>query len=221
MTRSRSAIIMPVMFCLLLGVISTIALAWLCAAFVNPELAVAEFSHSPRADGGENVIVAQSAFGHTRINRAQAQRLLLDEATGDIRLAEWRGDDDSLSETRAGWPLRAFACDNPGEVSIVAGNSGMTMSTSSGAGSTVRGGWELSPFTGGFLGGCWRAIPLRPIWSGIVVDVIVLGGMCYAAIFGAAALRRERRRAQGLCAWCGYDLRSGGLDNQRCPECGR
>jgi hypothetical protein len=41
----------------------------------------------------------------------------------------------------------------------------------------------------------------------------------YPAIaFVRGPLRRHRRRAENLCAWCGYDLR--GLPEARCPECG-
>lgn len=207
------------LICLLLGVISSIVLAWGCAALVNPDLATPKFDHQPRSDGSEDVLVVQSRFGHTRINRAVCSQLKLDD-NGDILLARWSSTGDASSETQAGWPLRAFSCRNAAEVSIRTGNSSMSVMRS--GFKPVEGGWEMSPFAGrGMVGGAWRGIPLRPMWSGLIVDVGVLAFAWYALIVGIGTRLRFLRRARGLCPWCGYDLRSGGLSGQRCPECGR
>ena len=59
----------------------------------------------------------------------------------------------------------------------------------------------------------WRNAAVRvPLWSmtsaGAVMPV-------WAAV---TTLRRRRRRSEGHCANCGYDLRA---TPERCPECGR
>lgn len=212
-----------ILLCLLLGAITTVALAWTCAALVNPSARVADFEHAPRADGGDDIFVVQRGFGHTRINRAQGDMLVLDENTGGIRSARWRAGGDASSESLAGWPLRAFECSNPGQITIVAGNTAMQSSMmTSPPMSTVQGGWELSPFTGGIMGsGCWRAIPLRPRWTGLALDIVIFAALWLTLFIGFGAMRRRHRAARGRCPGCGYDLRSSGIPHDRCPECGR
>lgn len=62
------------------------------------------------------------------------------------------------------------------------------------------------------------ALPLRPLWGGLLINTIFFA-MCWAVLlFGPGAFRRGRRRARGLCIVCAYDLKhnyAGG-----CPECG-
>jgi hypothetical protein len=211
-----------ILLCLLLGVITTIVLAWTCAALINPSTRVADFEHAPRADGGDDIFVIQQGFGHTRINRAQGDMLVLDETTGGIRAARWKAGGDASSETLAGWPLRALRCSNPGQITIVSGNTAMQSSLmTSPPSSTVQGGWEISPFTGGIMGsGCWRAIPLRPLWTGLALDVVIFTALWLTLFMGFAALRRRRRAERGCCPGCGYDLRSTGIAHERCPESG-
>ena len=211
-------ILILALVCALLGVICTIALAWACAALVNPASAFADFQHLPRADGSSDVAVMQRAFGHSRINCAQCAELKLDPDTGQILIARWASGAAEYSETQAGWPFRALACRNESEVTLVTGNTGMQVNRS--GLDPVQGGWELPSFRGGPFGGAWRAIPLRPMWSGLIADIILWSGVWWALLFGVGALRRRRRRERGQCPGCGYDLSSGGVPHDRCPECG-
>jgi hypothetical protein len=58
------------------------------------------------------------------------------------------------------------------------------------------------------------------------VGLLAIGALVAAVIVGGLAdlwhhrrdFLEQRRRARGLCAGCGYDLRGSG---SRCPECGR
>jgi hypothetical protein len=68
-------------------------------------------------------------------------------------------------------------------------------------------------------GGKWYALPRRPIWGGVVVDVCALGLGFGAIGLGARGLQRVSRRRRGLCVWCEYDMK--GVVSGTCPECGR
>jgi hypothetical protein len=68
-------------------------------------------------------------------------------------------------------------------------------------------------------GGLPRALPLRPIWTGLLINSVFYGVLIGALMLAAAALRRRRRARTGHCPACGYDLRA--TDHERCPECGR
>lgn len=63
-----------------------------------------------------------------------------------------------------------------------------------------------------------RALPLRPIWPGIVIDTVLFAVSWGAMWLGVSKARYLRRRRCGLCPRCGYDLR--GDPASGCPECG-
>jgi hypothetical protein len=208
------------LLCLLLGFVTTLALAWGCAAVMNPQRTYPQFDHRLRADGITEVRVTHRRFGHTRINRAQCAELQLDDETGDILMARWHSDGAESSETQAGWPLRALRSTNHADISIFTRNSFMGIGRS--GLNPVPDGWLLAPFPAGQIGaGMWRAVPLRPMWFGLASDVFILGAMWLVAIVGVSAWRRRRRRVRGRCPWCGYDVRSSGREGALCPECGR
>lgn len=62
-------------------------------------------------------------------------------------------------------------------------------------------------------------VPLQPIWSGLLLNALVLGIPAHI-YFGWFAIRRGVRRYRGLCLKCGYDLRGASIANAMCPECG-
>jgi hypothetical protein len=78
-----------------------------------------------------------------------------------------------------------------------------------------------------------HALPLRPIWPGFVIDTLFYAAIWGGSFFGFASAKRAIRRARGRCPMCGYDLRGGVISDQRlairgkeavatagCPECG-
>jgi len=64
------------------------------------------------------------------------------------------------------------------------------------------------------VGGTYRRVSI-PLWPLLLVIAIRPAIEIYRIRREAL---RERRRAAGQCAYCGYDLRASG---ERCPECGR
>ena len=61
-----------------------------------------------------------------------------------------------------------------------------------------------------------RAIPLRPLWTGLVVDTLVYGVVLWLAFISPFGLLRLVRRRHDRCLCCGYPIG----DASRCTECG-
>ena len=85
-----------------------------------------------------------------------------------------------------------------------------------GGGCDQRGRIDLAPDA---TVGIERALPLRPIWRGLVGDAAVYAGVWGAMLFGPGAARRWWRRRGGRCVSCGYAL-EGLAEGSVCPECG-
>lgn len=62
------------------------------------------------------------------------------------------------------------------------------------------------------------ALPLMPLARGLLFDVGVHGCTWWAILFAPAAARRALRTRRGACPECGYCLRYG--VEHGCPECG-
>lgn len=63
-----------------------------------------------------------------------------------------------------------------------------------------------------------RAIPLRPIWTGMIFNTLLYAGVIWSTTAGLFAVRGWYRRRGQLCPSCRYDLR--GQSQAGCPECG-
>jgi len=79
--------------------------------------------------------------------------------------------------------------------------------------------------------GAGRALPLRPIFPGFLVNTLFYAAIWFGIFFGVAALRRALRKKRRRCVKCSYDLRghqlpspsgrgAGGEGVKGCPECG-
>lgn len=64
-----------------------------------------------------------------------------------------------------------------------------------------------------------RALPLHPIWRGIIVDSLIYAAAWATMFIGIGTIRRALRRRAGRCTRCAYDL-SGLRSGTLCPECG-
>lgn len=61
------------------------------------------------------------------------------------------------------------------------------------------------------------AIPLRPIWPGLLGNVAFYTALVLVPSAGVRFFRMRRRRARGRCVACNYELGEG---ISVCPECG-
>ena len=96
--------------------------------------------------------------------------------------------------------------------------------------------WQISGWSGIQIDlrreawGPSKALPLRPIWPGFVIDTLFYGAIWGGVWFGFVGAKRGIRLRRGRCPMCGYDLRGHrheGTEAQRheglvagCPECG-
>lgn len=208
--------LLAVLTSIVLGSLTTLAIAWACAAWVNPNRAPMTFSTSQASNGDLQATSIQKCFGHTRVNRSTLTDLQRDPATGAIQSIGVRGDSYGESESRTGWPMRAMRCGNTHEVTLGDGQAILQAHFSGTPGRTGLIG--LSPWRGPGPT-TWRALPDRPMWPGFTIDTLVYAAAWWVIIFGWQRHRRARRIERGLCSACGYDLR--GSDSQACSECGK
>ena len=62
-------------------------------------------------------------------------------------------------------------------------------------------------------------LPYRPIWDGLVLDLVFWSVICGSGIVLSQRARRRVRYWRGCCSACGYD-RAGLAVDTKCPECG-
>lgn len=111
-------------------------------------------------------------------------------------------------QTRTGWPLRAMAYWHEGFY----GWGEFVWSRGAGP-SGISHGREIGTATLPFAE---RVIPLQPLWTGLICNTLIHGGILFLGATTVSARRTARRRRRGQCVHCGYDL--AGLAT--CPECG-
>jgi len=122
-----------------------------------------------------------------------------------------------LMRVQSGWPFPSFE-----SVSATVARGWPPLKVAP----TWQGGFSapqalLAAQAGGSLGmGYRRALPLRPIWSGLIANSTIFTGTIWAA--GVIPLHRRisRRRIRSQCIHCGYN-RLGLTTTTVCPECGQ
>jgi hypothetical protein len=112
------------------------------------------------------------------------------------------GRPNRVAEVAVGWPWRAVRCRAHHTQTFGAG--GVT------ATKHLVDAIALPP-----LG----VVPVRPIPSGLVLNIVALAAPALLVLLGVEAGRRVWRRRRARCPWCDYDL-AGLSGDAPCPECG-
>jgi hypothetical protein len=106
-----------------------------------------------------------------------------------------------------GWPMISHWCECDTEIRYRDGRT---------ATRALRGAFGLPLAAVGTVG-CDRALPLRPIATGAVVNTLAFASMWWLAITVPRVFRRRLRRITQRCLECGYPAMS---DGTHCSECG-
>jgi len=214
------------------GVFLTVLVAWLLAAFLpHRHLTIRHNVIQSTDAAGKLRYVATYEFRRAGMVRLmwqpgiggpgwpQAKATLEKEATLQLRPRveqdrSWGNLPSALlpgaapssgMEDARGWPLPALWC-SLDAAAIDAGNPARP----------VVGGFRLS--RNGTTSGEFRALPLMPIWRGLLVDTAAFAVACAVALAGFRLIRALLRRLRNRCPRCAYML--GPAFTAGCPECG-
>lgn len=214
---------------ILLGSASTVAVAWLLALFVDGNSAALRMTevaqqiiptppNSPQQTGvhfvdvlrtrtwGTDIVEIWPSWAEDATRPAYGSTHALVEGTSfesemkekfdrnEAPTAWWRAD---------GWPLQAFSAE-------ARWSSFDALGVSHVIDGVLVGPRNVFPSDG------VRILPLRPIWTGIVIDFFFFTLLWYL-LFSLGVIRSALRRWRGLCGRCGYRLLP---EQDRCSECG-
>jgi hypothetical protein len=221
----------PVAICAVLGLLTTVAVAWGLAAWL-PHRSLIRRSNLVMLPGGPTAgyvaihelrrpgMVRREWAGGLQPFSAPAFAELASEARLEVPLRSVRQDrswgrlpaalladspDKSVHlEDARGWPWVALWCEM--DEQAITGPAGRP---AIGGIAIPRGTPTPAQF---------RALPFLPVWKGLLADTGVFAA-AWGAAWAAAWLARRALRLRGRrCAACGYDLAGGTI--AVCPECG-
>jgi hypothetical protein len=236
------------LLCLLLGAVTTVAVAWGCVGLQRYDEAALSFREhrvAPRPDDLRRAGKSRASKprpGDSRFSQewtTVGSTLFLD---GTYEAYLYRMGSKELPQTSApmpsliappalmevvetcGWPMRCLYWERRQDRAM---------------GLVLIGRWRLGNGTRVLRGpngttvgldDCDRVIPLRPLSHGFVIDTLFYAVIWGGVFFGFASAKRAIRRNCGRCPRCGYDLRGHrheGTEPRRhegqeagCPECG-
>ena len=202
-----------ILICLLLGAITTVAVAWLCIWL------------QPSRPPGEDRVMSTTSWPFPPpteypLNPTKVERR---DSFGVTWVSAMAGPIDDFGEKfyrqnshRTGLPFRALKAVD--EYSQITWNrAGYGMAIESDAIGWQR-GFRLIPRNPRAQNDGREWFPVTPIWFGFALDVMIHGVVWYVVLFLPVHLLGRIRRHRGKCVGCGYSLK----DNVSgvCPECG-
>jgi hypothetical protein len=80
----------------------------------------------------------------------------------------------------------------------------------------LHGTWNL-----GLINGQLLLVPHRPLWLGVLGNIVFWSSLLWAMVAFPLAVRRRRREKYGRCGKCGYAMDTHAVKRlEVCPECG-
>ena len=220
--------------CVLLGAVTTVAVAWGCAAFVDP---FATVQPNPRKSGGSVgndihsgwLVGVHEAFGAKRIRSEWVDKsvhpsLIFPETyfgPAEPFIPDWApfllptvDAPDELRHLRVadarGWPFLAMFSEMALDDNRGRGNKAPTITN----GIVINKNALTLPSPESSV----RLLPLAIIWSGFLFNTTLFGLLWFGMLKFSSVYRKTSRSRKGLCIKCKYDLR--GSQHTNCPECG-
>jgi hypothetical protein len=199
---------------LLLGVVVNVAVAWGCAALVEMPIKKGRWWVLP-LDTGQQL---WKSFARQEWNEAEHQQGNTSQLSAFGVLSTWVFADDPESIVIES-DLATNASRSWG---IIVHESGWPTLSTRYVGFVVRDGNT----TTATCEWCWqltdtRTLPLRPIWSGFIINTIIYSVLLWLIFVGPRVpgkIRRFIRVQRGRCPACGYII-APGVGN-KCSECG-
>ena len=220
----RRAVIALASGCLVMGVLSTVASAWICALIVSERVRRGpedvEWRDGDRPRYSRWVVRCHAEPGALRIRSNWSPPVPWDDAASIRAAADeppippWGGylqpterEGFARIVDARGWPMLAmYGCFE--ERAPAWGDP------PPGGEPDIAGAIMLNAETP-------RILPLAPIWPGFAVDALFYGALwllIHLLLVDPGITRRSLRHHHGRCLKCGYDLRGG--PHEKCPECG-
>lgn len=221
------------------GVMSTLAIAWgVPAAFGawrgvpnTPDRFWIDDTRGGHYQVLEERFTAQAMFNHVIFASAASEQRYYKQNTPPAwvytLMHSMKGDPPadaqawwSVETCACGWPWRAFRgaryepwpalTPGPSTFTIVDGK--LVQVATQSPRKMVVGLWRF-----GGAGNDRFTVPLRPMWRGLALNVVVFSGGWIAVLMFEYAGRRWNRVRRGRCRECGYEIGELAV----CPECGR
>lgn len=244
---SRSRWVMSLVVCVLLGVLTTLALSWAAP------LLVAMYRPAPKLDWSkEKFWITDRYAGHyIRTDQpfsstVKMMHIIYEGAAGDKDyykrneppvwahklLHSMKGEGAAAREiwwsvdtVAAGWPFRAFRGAEYEPFQGETESAPMAMVPDGKGGFTLAANMTKPQLRVGLVkfggaSGDKFAVPLEPMARGLAFNVAAFAGAWWMVLFAFGAARRVVRGRRGRCVRCGYDRRGLTLE-VACPECGR
>lgn len=209
---------------LILGAAMNLAVAWVCVFAQG----VVESDWNPYFspyDDYPAVIHVTRRFGYEQVVGVARSGTLLDRRGDEVRLYHGRVwfSEEPLQQPMlnayaiaGGWPLLSHSCWLTVGWNIQPNGDEIEYFLNVHWGILPKKYREDSPGASRIRDGAFPILPLRPIWTGFIINTVFYAVILWLLLFAPFTARRVIRRRRGLCEHCAYPIGVSPV----CTECG-